>query len=406
MSKYSHQELGQFLEQAKAGDREAFNMLYRATAQYQYYRILSFVDNVEEAKDILQEVYCSLYLNLENISQPEFIVKYLSSTAYRICCKYRRKHRAIPMEIDDDLILKTMDSELVNTTAETFEKNEERYQIYNGLKRLDDRQRQAIVLKYLDRKKNEEIAEAMNISQSTVKRIVQSGLVKMKRYIQLPGFIMGTGYFRHLMKTEAIGGIKKLPGPHKPKHVKYVPALTAIVCISALAAGKTVKPKMQLVVQESDLHSQEVKADIYIRSVIPVREVEINGENIHQTVSVKNGVAAVTLTQNGTYRATAKCRNGQSVQQSFQVDSFDETPPKLTSSHAEEEMLTICFSDEQSGVEDARVKDLNGTWHSAFKSDPEQGIFYFQVPDGDYEIVVWDRAGNQLNGTVRAWTAE
>ncbi|MEG0378530.1 MAG: RNA polymerase subunit sigma, partial [Eubacterium sp.] len=61
MEKIDYQYLGELLERAQQGDRDAFDTLYKKTYKRQYLVACSFLNDEFLAEDALQEIYLSVF---------------------------------------------------------------------------------------------------------------------------------------------------------------------------------------------------------------------------------------------------------------------------------------------------------------------------------------------------------
>lgn len=75
------------------------------------------------------------------------------------------------------------------TPEECIELSELKAEILEAMKRLPQRERELIEYKFFKEKKLREISEEVNISQSRISRIIQSGLDKIKRDLKKQGII-------------------------------------------------------------------------------------------------------------------------------------------------------------------------------------------------------------------------
>ena len=63
-----HRSLGELARRAAEGDKAAFDALYRATAEAQYFQAVALLRDEHLAMDAVQESYLALHLSLIHIS--------------------------------------------------------------------------------------------------------------------------------------------------------------------------------------------------------------------------------------------------------------------------------------------------------------------------------------------------
>jgi len=153
---------------AAEGDIEAFEDIYRKSSGFVYTVAYRVTTNREDAEEVTQDVFVSVYRNLKNF-------KFKSSFktwAYRITVntainlKNRRKRKQgknVPYEeaLDAD--------ESVVTGPDAIEDSEREEQIKDMLDSLPQEQRICVVLKDIEGMKYEEIAETLKININTVR---------------------------------------------------------------------------------------------------------------------------------------------------------------------------------------------------------------------------------------------
>jgi RNA polymerase sigma-70 factor (sigma-E family) len=113
------------------------------------------------AEDVVQEAFCGLYRRWAALSDPGKAVSYLRSSVMNGCRSLLRRRSRQPT------------GAIGNPAGESAEVaalvGEEHQQVLLAIRRLPDRQRQALVLRYYLDLDEEEIAQVMGISRGTVK---------------------------------------------------------------------------------------------------------------------------------------------------------------------------------------------------------------------------------------------
>lgn len=185
------EKLAELVVRSRAGDRAAFEELYRRTAQAQYFNIVGRVGE-EAAADILQEVYLVAWKNRERI-RPQAVLGYLSATARNLCLQYfqRRSHAADAPATDEgaegvpagELVAQGGRVE-AEDPAGVFDAAERRFRLARAmLEDLTDRERDAVLMRYYLDMKVGEIAEALDVSRNTVRNLINSALATLRRKV-------------------------------------------------------------------------------------------------------------------------------------------------------------------------------------------------------------------------------
>ena len=158
---------------AKNGDLEAFGKLL-ATIEAKLFRVaLILCGEREDAKDLLQQTFLAIYQSL-----PRFLGKSSFYTySYRILLhlyhKMRRKHHKILVPLLNNLRAPSP------SPAASFRKEEKKEKVRQAIAKLPPRFQEVIILRYLEERTYQEIAENLKIREGTVK----SRLFKAKKLL-------------------------------------------------------------------------------------------------------------------------------------------------------------------------------------------------------------------------------
>ncbi|QNM14489.1 MULTISPECIES: RNA polymerase sigma factor [Fusobacterium] len=132
-----------------------------------YYKVLGAVKNPEDAEDISQEVFISVYKNLGKFRSESNIYTWIYKIAINKIYDFFRK-RKIELDINEEIL--GIDS---TTSAETNVILEQK------LKLLSPKEREIVVLKDIYGYKLKEIAEMKDMNISTVKSVYYKAIKDM-----------------------------------------------------------------------------------------------------------------------------------------------------------------------------------------------------------------------------------
>jgi RNA polymerase sigma-70 factor (sigma-E family) len=149
--------------------------LYEAHALALIRLAVVMVGDRPTAEDVVQEAFCGLYRRWAALSDPGKALSYLRSSVMNGCRSLLRRRSRQPT------------GAIGNLAGESAEMaaliGEERQQVLLGIRRLPDRQRQALVLRYYLDLDEEEIAQVMGISRGTVKSTASRALAALGRML-------------------------------------------------------------------------------------------------------------------------------------------------------------------------------------------------------------------------------
>jgi len=157
------------VERAKRGETEAFEEIVRQWEPRLYNFALKHLGNVDDAKDITQEVFFLVYRKINQIRKPESFSSWVFSIAMNEIRKMWKKRARERVEI-----------KLPSHTSE-----KEGYAVI-ALQMIPPEQREAILLKEIEGFSIKEIAGILKIPEGTVKSRIFYGLKALKKeYLRL-----------------------------------------------------------------------------------------------------------------------------------------------------------------------------------------------------------------------------
>lgn len=145
-----------------------FDEIYEEYFDRIYYKILGAVKNPEDAEDISQEVFISVYKNLNKFRFQSNIYTWIYKIAINKIYDFFRK-RKIELDINEEIL--TVDSD--NISAETNVILEAK------LKMITPREREIVLLKDIYGYKLKEIAKMKDMNISTVKSVYYKAIKDM-----------------------------------------------------------------------------------------------------------------------------------------------------------------------------------------------------------------------------------
>lgn len=180
----------------KKGDEKTFSSIFRL----HYPALLNYagrlVRDEEDAKDIVQEVFCRLYENRANLNVNTSLKSYLYKSVYNRCLdliKHRKTVKGFETEkslhIYLDEIIQLPEAELQLINQETGDA------IRQAIKELPERCREIFCLSKLDGLTNKEIAERLGISVKTVENQMTTALKRLQKELE---WLLILFFFMHL----------------------------------------------------------------------------------------------------------------------------------------------------------------------------------------------------------------
>ena len=144
-----------------------FDNIYEEYFDRVYYKVLSVVKNDDDAEDICQETFISVYKNLSKFREESNIYTWIYRIAINKTYDFFKK-RKVEFEINDDILSLPED---INFDTKII--------LQEKLKLISEKEREIVILKDIYGYKLKEIAEMKNMNLSTVKSVYYKALKDM-----------------------------------------------------------------------------------------------------------------------------------------------------------------------------------------------------------------------------------
>jgi RNA polymerase sigma-70 factor, ECF subfamily len=162
------------LEAAKAGDAAAFERLMKRHERMVLGTAWRLLGNLEDAKDVAQEVFLRLYRNLPKIEAAENFQGWLYRVTVNLCRDRKRAPRAEALE----------DVAGASDPQQELTEAERRRILERSLRMLPQKERAALVLRDLEGLPTEEVARLLGSSEATVRSQISKARMKMKDFVE------------------------------------------------------------------------------------------------------------------------------------------------------------------------------------------------------------------------------
>ena len=168
---------------AKNGNKKAFDKLYELTSNDVWFTCVSLLKDEENAKDIMQETYITAFLKLDTLKDEEKFCGWLTAIATN---KSKNKLKGkVEYQIDDEVLIAETETDELMLPEEYINKAEKRKVLLQIIEdTLSFNQYQVVLMFYLNELSIAEIAQALEISEGTVKSRLNSSRAKMKTAIE------------------------------------------------------------------------------------------------------------------------------------------------------------------------------------------------------------------------------
>ena len=173
----------ELVSSAKSGNKKSFDKLYELTSNDVWFTCVSLLKDEDNAKDIMQETYITAFLKLDTLKDEEKFCGWLTAIATNKC-KNKLKGK-VEYQIDDEVLITEAETDELMLPEEYITKAEKRKVLLQIMEdTLSFNQYQVVLMFYFNELSIAEIAQALEISEGTVKSRLNSSRAKMKTAIE------------------------------------------------------------------------------------------------------------------------------------------------------------------------------------------------------------------------------
>lgn len=171
----------QLWQQLKAGQQSAYGAIYKDHADYllRYgYKISSDEVIVEDA---IHDLFVEIWKNRATIGDTDNIRAYLTVSLRRKIIKALQKRQKVASDKTPEEIPFHAEAAIDEIIIATERSAEWSQKLANAMSKLSDRQREVLYMKYYSQMNNDEISEALDINNQSVRNLVHRSLEQLKK---------------------------------------------------------------------------------------------------------------------------------------------------------------------------------------------------------------------------------
>lgn len=173
------------IEKLRKGDHKVFERLfklyYEALCDYAY-RLLH---DREEAKDIVQDIFCMLWDKREGLNVQSSLGAYLYKTVYTRCVMSMR-HQKVVREYVAQSMLDLYFQEIIQTPEAELklrDKDLNRF-IWEAVDKLPPRCREIFILSKIEHLSHQEISKRLNVSEKTIENQMTIAFERLRKDLE------------------------------------------------------------------------------------------------------------------------------------------------------------------------------------------------------------------------------
>lgn len=171
--------------QSKGGDLEAFEQLVMMYQKQIYNLGYRMMGNEEDASDMTQEAFLKAFKSIKKFNLKSSFGTWLYRIAVNLCIDELRKRKRVrlyPIAHNDNAEDRGQQvvADCGDLPEEVIEKNEVRVKVHRAINRLPEHHRTMIVLKDIQGRSYQEIADMLGINMGTVKSRISRARASLK----------------------------------------------------------------------------------------------------------------------------------------------------------------------------------------------------------------------------------
>ncbi len=161
----------EIIEKAKDGDREAMGEIFETYKDYVMRSSYIMLGRIEEAEDVTENVFFKIFTHIQSFDIERDFRPWLSRIIINETRNYISKNKIT-------LFKNNIDQEYVESSVNL--NREEIMDIREGLKKLTQKEKEIITLRYYDELTIEEISKILKLPKNTVKVRIHRTLKKLR----------------------------------------------------------------------------------------------------------------------------------------------------------------------------------------------------------------------------------
>jgi len=172
------------IKECREGSTAAFGELVLRYQDRLYNTVLRLMNNAEDARDVVQEAFLHAYLSLHSFKGDSLFFTWLYRIAINTAISMKRKQKpALRLAANTAGTLDPLDPSVGSGPGQALEMREEERRLQDALGKLSVEHRAVLVMKDVDGKKYEEIAEVLGVPVGTIRSRLHRARLEMREIL-------------------------------------------------------------------------------------------------------------------------------------------------------------------------------------------------------------------------------
>lgn len=176
---------GLVLRAKQKNGSDAFAELYAMTYNKVYNYTRHYLRDDHLAQDALQEIYILILKNLPKLKDPTLFIAWMNRICFNVCFDMTQKRDRIDSQpLSPELADIIADKQPLSNPEMHFQQKDEHSRLMRAIECLPFHEHQVIVMRFFNNMKLDDIADACDISLSSVKRYLAHGQETLKQLLK------------------------------------------------------------------------------------------------------------------------------------------------------------------------------------------------------------------------------
>lgn len=166
----------------KKGDKVAFRAIFDKYSPILYHYGLSYLGNKDFIEDCIHELFLNLWESKESVADVESVKYYLIVSFRRTISRQQAliKRRSDMYEEIQEMRVAENEESIQEIIIDEQIRNNHKDRLNQAIHQLPDKQRQAVVLRFMENKEYDDIVKIMSISYQNARKYVYLGIKKLR----------------------------------------------------------------------------------------------------------------------------------------------------------------------------------------------------------------------------------
>lgn len=161
-------DIKEIVQRAAKGEQSAFAELYAISYNRVYFYAYRMLQNEEDAIDIVQEVFITVFTSIGELKKPESYMCWLSRITVNLCRDFHKKRTRLVIDNENSDLIERIADEDCSVENTIIEENVKEY-IIKVIDTLPGEQKRTVLLYYYEQLTVSQIAEIEEVSVSAIK---------------------------------------------------------------------------------------------------------------------------------------------------------------------------------------------------------------------------------------------